>query len=137
MKKAMMTAGLAVSILCGVAGAQDPPKPALRKGVSVRMAVAKHAVERRAADEEQAIEVAITADGKLFAGIEPVQAEALGGVRAGTVYVKADARAPFQNVVAVLDALHGRKVVLLTASPANAAPARLTPRYGIELAVSP
>src|SRR5215471_14544405 len=40
------------SILIFAAGAQESPKLALQKGVSVQMAVADHAVEMRAADEQ-------------------------------------------------------------------------------------
>ncbi len=61
------------SILICVAGAQESPRPALRKGVSVQMPVANHAVEMRAADGPNATVVAITADGKVFAGIEPTE----------------------------------------------------------------
>ena len=80
-----------------VAGAQESPEPALRKGVSVQMPVANHAVEMRAADEPNATVVAITADGKVFAGIEPTDPAALSNLSAETVYVKADSRVPFQT----------------------------------------
>jgi hypothetical protein len=42
------------SVLVCAAGAQESPKPALRKGLSVQMPVADHAVEMRAADEQNA-----------------------------------------------------------------------------------
>src|ERR1022692_3819680 len=102
------------SILICVAGAQESMQPALQKGVSVQMPVADHAVEMRAADAQQATIVAITADGKLFAGTEPTEPSALSKLSAGTVYVKADSQAPFQKVLSVLDAL------LLTAPPKDA-----------------
>src|ERR1035438_3756494 len=75
------------SILICVAGAQESMQPALQKGVSVQMPVADHAVETRAADAQQATVVAITADGKLFAGTEPTEPSALSKLSAGTVYV--------------------------------------------------
>src|ERR1039458_3994935 len=65
------------SILICVAGAQESMQPALQKGVSVQMPVADHAVEMPAADAQQATVVAITADGKLFAGTEPTEPSAL------------------------------------------------------------
>ena len=40
------------------------------------------------------------------------------------MYVKADVRAPYQEVLAVLNALHGKSVVLLSAPP------EVTPRQG-------
>jgi biopolymer transport protein ExbD len=124
------------SILILVAGAQETPRPALRKGVSVHMPVANHAVEMRAADEPNATVVAITADGKVFVGVEPTEPDALSSLRAKTVYVKADSRVPFQTVLAVLDALRGKSVVLLAASPASVKRAKFVSPYGIKVIVS-
>ena len=123
-------------ILMSAAGAQPAPKPALTKGVSVQMPVANHAVEMRAADEPGATVVAITADGKVYAGIEPTEADALSKLNAGTVYVKADSQAPFQKVLVVLDALRGKSVVLLAAAPATADKTKVVPPYGIKLNVA-
>ena len=124
------------SILICVAGAQESPRPALRKGVSVQMPVANHAVEMRAADEPNATVVAITAGGKVFAGIEPTEPGALSNLSAETVYVKADSRVPFQKVLTVLDALRGKSVVLLAAPPKNVKRTKIVPPYGMEVTVS-
>ena len=124
------------SILISVAGAQESPRAALRKGVSVQMPVANHAVEMRAADEPNATVIAITADGKVFAGIEPTEPGALSNLSAETVYVKADSRVPFQTVLTVLDALRGKSVVLLAASPTNVERAKIVSPYGIKVIVS-
>ncbi len=124
------------SILICAAGAQESPRPVPRKGVSVQMAVADHAVEMRAADEQDATVVAITAAGKVYAGIEPTEPRALSKLSAGTVYVKADSQAPFQKVLSVLDALRGKTVVLLAASPKNEGEAKMVPPYGIRMTVS-
>ena len=124
------------TILICVAGAQESSKPALKKGVSVEMAVASHAVEMRAADEQDATVVAITADGKVFLGITPTEPGALASVSAGTVYVKADSRVPYQKVLAVLDALRGKSVVLLTATPNNVERSGIVPPYGMKVSVS-
>ncbi len=124
------------SILTCVAGAQESSKPALRKGVSVQMPVANHAVEVRAADERDATVVAIEANGQVFAGIQLTEPSALSHLSAETVYVKADARVPFQTVLTVLDALRGKSVVLLAASPANAKTAKIVSPYGIKVVVS-
>ncbi len=123
------------SILICATGAQESPQPALRKGASVQMPVADHAVEMRAADAQNAIVVAITADGKLFAGAEPTEPGALSKLSAGTVYVKADSRVPFQKVLTVLDALRGKSVVPLAAPPSSNG-AKIVPPYGMKVIVS-
>ena len=124
---------LIASILISVGFAQQPP---LRQGVSVQMAVAGHAVEMRAADEPNSTVVAITADGKIYSGIKLAEVAALSSLTDETIYVKADSRAPYQKVLAVLDALRGKSIVLLTASPENAARQGYVPPYGVRLAVS-
>ena len=130
-----MRYGLGI-LLAVAACAQEPSNPALRQGVSVQMPVAPHAVEMRGADEPNSFVVAITAEGKIFQGVTATEPEALSGIRAETVFLKADSRAPFQRVLAVLDALHGKSVVLLVAPPATAARGGMTPPYGIRLSVS-
>ncbi len=126
-------------VMCLIAGslacltAQEPYKPALRKGVSVQMPVALHATEMRAADAPDATIVAITADGKVYIGAEPAELGSLSGLRAGTAYVKADARVPYQQILAVLEALRGKRVLLLTAAPGKAAPGAFLPPFGVEV----
>lgn len=130
--KPMIEVFLVGSILiCAVVGQE----PALRKGVSVQMASADHAVEMRAADAQDATVVAITADGKVYAGIERTEPGALSSLSAAKVYVKADSRAQFQTVLAVLDALRGKSVVLLAAPPKKVEGAKVTPPYGMEVMV--
>lgn len=138
--KSVIEACLAASILIAAAGALYSQKPALKQGISLEMPVADHAVEVRAADEQNATIVAITANGKVFAGIEPAAPAALSRLREKTVYVKADVRAPYQQVLGVLDALRGKSVVLLSAPPENAArpgaaSAGYIPPYGTKLTV--
>ena len=123
------------SILIFGAVAQNSQKPVLTPGVSVQMADASHATEMREADEPTARVVAISADGRVFLGIKPTEPAALGDVRESTVYVKADSRAPYQKVLAVLDALRGKSVVLLTAPPQSAVRQTMMPPYGIQLMV--
>ena len=134
--KSLIEACVVGSILICAAGAQESTQPALQKGVSVQMPVADHAVEMRAADTQQATVVAITADGKLFAGAEPTEPGALSKLSAGTVYVKADSRAPFQKVLTVLDALRGKSVVLLAAPPRSVERAKIVSPYGMKVIVS-
>jgi hypothetical protein len=135
--KTVMEACLVGSILICAAGGQDAPRPALRQGVSVQLAVAGHAAEMRAADEPNAMVVAITAEGKVYAGVKVTEPAALSSLSEQTVYVKADARVPYQKVLTVLDALHGKSVVLLTESPAGAAKQQgVLPPYGMKVNVS-
>lgn len=128
-----LTLGIMVA---AAAFAQDPYKPVLRQGVSVQMPVAAHAVEMRAADEPDSIVVAITAEGKVYNGITAAEPETLSAITAGTVFVKADSRAPFQRVLNVLDALKGKSVVLLSAPPAQATKGGIAAPYGIRLTVA-
>jgi biopolymer transport protein ExbD len=134
--KSLIAVCLIGTFLICMAGAQEASTPALQQGVSVQMPVADHGVEMPAADEQQATVIAITADGKLFAGVQPIEAGALGTLNAETVYVKADSRVPFQKVLTVLDALRGKSVVLLAASPANLTGRKVVPPFGIRLTVS-
>ena len=122
-------------LTCG-AYAQDSQRTALKQGVSVQMPVASHAVEMRAADEPDAMVVAITADGRVFAGIQVVEPGTLSSLKDETVYVKADARVSFEKVLAVLDALRGKSVVLLSAPPENTVKQGMVPPYGTRLIVS-
>lgn len=136
MKSAIGMCLMVSVLLCG-ARAQDPSKPVLRPGVSVQMAVAEHGVEMRAADELDATVVAITQAGKVYVGIKPTETAALSDLRDGTVYVKADARVPYQKILAVLDALRGKTVVLLTQPAGNAAkPQGITWPHGVTLTMS-
>ena len=76
--------------------------------------------------------MAITQAGKVYVGIKPTETAALGDLRDATVYVKADARAPYQKILAVLDALRGKTVVLLAQPAGNAAkPQGIAPPYGV------
>jgi hypothetical protein len=131
--KSVIEACLVGSILLSGARAQESQKMVLTKGVSVQMAVADHAVEMRAADEPGAVVVAISENGKVFLGINVTEPGALSTLNADNVYVKADSRAPYQKVLAVLDALRGRSVVLLTAPPADAARQGVVAPYGVKL----
>jgi biopolymer transport protein ExbD len=132
--KSLIEACLLGSILIYGIRAQ---KPVLREGIAVEMPVASHAVEVPAADEQNAVVVAITADGRVFVGIELTEPTALSRLSERTVYVKADARVSYQKVLAVLDALRGKSVVLLSARPANAVRPGYAPPHGTKLIVSP
>ena len=126
---------LIVAGMISTVAAQDPTKPVLRQGISVKMPVASEAVAMPAADAEDATVITLTAEGKLFFGVQPVNADSLVRVTASTVYVKADARAPYQQVLTVLNALHGHSVVLLTAPTVKAEAGQITLPYGVGVAM--
>ena len=134
--KSVIEACFVGAILICAAGGQESQKTALTKGISVRMPVASHAVEMRAADEPNVTVVAIAADGKVFVGIKATEPDALSNLSEGTVYVKADSRVVYQKVLTVLDALRGKSVVLLSAPPENAAKSQgIVPPWGMRLIV--
>jgi len=134
--KAVIEACLAGSILIAGSVARDSQRSVPKKGVSVEMPIAGHAVAMQAADEQNATVVAITANGRVFVGIEPTEPDALSRLNGRTVYLKVDARTPYQKVLAVLDALRGKSVVLLSAPPENAVRPGYVPPYGTQLRVS-
>ncbi len=116
--------------------------PALRRGVTVQEAQSSHAAARPEADQDDAWVVAVTADGKLFFGAEEMTVNSLWDTmkktphrRDADLYVKADARAPYQKVLTALDALRGRSVVLLTAPAVKEEKGKVTPPYGLTVTV--
>lgn len=122
-------------VLTAMTGAQDPTKPMRRPGITVKMPFSSQAVEMPAADKEDVAVVSITADGKLFLGLQPVELNALSSLNDKIAYVKADARATYQTVLTVLDTLRGRQVVLLTAPTSNTPKDTIMPPYGLKLKV--
>jgi biopolymer transport protein ExbD len=134
MKRVLEVCLIAVA-LASMTGAQDATKPMLRPGITVQLPFSSQAAEIPAADEEDATVVTVTADGQLFVGIRPVDLTALTGLHPSVVYVKADARTAYHSVLTVLDALHGRAVVLLTSPPSNAPKEAIMPPYGVKLKV--
>lgn len=117
----------------------------LQKGVSVQMAVTNHATAMPEADSTGAWIVAVTADGKLYFGADPVRPDGLFEAmkvrprnRAAKLYIKADARAPFRSVNKVLEAGQEalfESAVLLTSQPEQATPGAMVPPKGLEVGV--
>ena len=94
--------------------------PMLSKGVNVNLVKTKNPIQMKAADQEDAILVAITRDGKVYLSpgntlMQPDQLSSkvkdLQQNRADkTVYIKADARARFAGVTDVIDNLRNAQV---------------------------
>ena len=134
MKSILEVCLIALVLTCAVV-AQDPTKPVQRQGIPVQMPVASEAVAIPDADALNATVVTLTADGKLFLDTQPAEESALKNLPGPTVYVKADARVPYQQVLTVLDELRGRSVVLLAASSSKTDIGKITPPYGVRVAV--
>jgi biopolymer transport protein ExbD len=124
-------------VLSSILAAQNPAGPVLQQqGVPVQLPVLRQAVAVPDADRSGATVVTVSARGDVYLGADPVTVGEISGLRAPTVYLKADARAPYQQVLTVLSALSGRKVVLLTEATVKAAPEAITPPYGIAVTVA-
>lgn len=118
-------------------------EPVMTKGVSVQMAASNNAVAFPAADRPDAWIVAVTADGRLFFGVNPVTAESLvqnmkatPRNREAKLYIKADARASFSAVKQVLHAAHENlfeTAVLLTEQAQRASEGQVFPPQGLEV----
>ena len=92
--------------------------PMLQKGVSVDMAKATNPREMREADQDDAVVVAVTRDGKIYLGSDQLLIDRLGeriqDLLAAkvdkTVYVKSDRRAKYGGVVDVVDTVRSAGV---------------------------
>ena len=85
--------------------------PMLQKGVSVDMAKATNTRDMQDADKEDAVVLAVTRDGKIYLGSDPIPPDQittqvkdrLENKLDKTVYVKSDANAKYGVVVTVVD----------------------------------
>jgi biopolymer transport protein ExbD len=119
------------------------------KGITVELPVTTNAVAAPKADREDSLIVTVTYDSKVYFGIEPTRPTALTekvkramSNRADkTLYIKADARTAYRNLVVVLDSVRTAGVeglTLLTVQPDGEEPGTLVPPKGLEmLLVSP
>jgi len=119
----------------------------LQRGISVQMAGTANATPIPAADNQDAWIIVLTAEGQLYFGVKPVTPSQLAEEMKAThrhrdqnLYIKADARVPFANVVGVLQA--AREVqfeapVLLTAQTVPTSIGTIVPPNGLEVRVGP
>ena len=92
--------------------------PMLQKGVPVDLAKVNAPRDMQDADKDDAIVVAVTRDGRLYLGSNPVTKEDLTGQIKDrisnkldkTVYVRSDARAKYGDVVAAVDEIRSAGV---------------------------
>jgi len=115
--------------------------PMLQKGVSVDMAKVNNPTPMEDADKEDALLVSITRNGDVFFGSERITVDALtnrvkdrlANKPDKRVYVKADMRARFGNVVEVVDGVRAAGVDdlgLLTDQKKTATPPPAPPAAG-------
>jgi biopolymer transport protein ExbD/biopolymer transport protein TolR len=87
--------------------------PMLSKGVSVDLVRTRNPIAMKAADQEDAVLVAVTRDGQTFLGTQKISEEELASQVSDivtnrldkTVYLKADARSSYERVVEVVNIL--------------------------------
>ena len=92
--------------------------PMLQKGISVDMAKVNNPTPMQDADKEDALLVSVMRDGTVYFGADKITPDSLTGKVKDrltnktnkTVYLKADARAHFGNVVGVVDAVRAAGV---------------------------
>jgi biopolymer transport protein ExbD/biopolymer transport protein TolR len=92
--------------------------PLLQKSTSVNLAQTRYAEDREDADKDDAIMVAVTADGKYYLGVTEMNLVDIGPEVQRLIkdrpkkimYVKSDARAQYGNVVELVDAVRASGV---------------------------
>lgn len=138
---------VAVTLTAGTAPAARAQSPVLQQGVRVQMPVTINAAPMPAADATTAKIVAVTANGSVYFGIDSITltdlAEKLKNTpfqRGEKLYIKADARLPYDKVLQVLEATRTGGIapqVLLTAQSESSVPGTIVPPKGFEVLVDP
>ena len=129
------------------AGMQTPA-PVLQRGINVELPITRSAVLVPEADKENSLIVTITYDGSVYFGVDSMSpitlAERIKNVLSNqgekTLFIKADARAPYAKVVEVIDAAHKtgvERITLLTGQQDPVMPGSVVPPQGLELQVAP
>ena len=125
-------------------GASVQSAPPLQAGISVEMPITKSAIPMPDADREDALIVTVTSDGRIYLGINPRDLSVLAtelqaavrSVKAKTLYLKADGRAPYATVAKIVDAASAAGIetmVLLTSQPIPSIPEGLFPPQGFTI----
>jgi biopolymer transport protein TolR len=115
--------------------------PQLQPGISVEMPVTKNASLVPEADQEDALIVTMRDDGRVYLGVNAIEPDAaaarlrefLSHRQIKTVYIKADACAPYATVMNLIDqatAVGSERTVLLTARRELPTPGTITPPSG-------
>ena len=144
---ACLASFMVAAIPAAVSAQQPGAIVRLQQGVSVQMPATRNAVAVPNADRQDALVVALTADGTAYLSVDRVPTPALADrVRnilstrsEKTLYIKADARVPYGRLVEVIDAVQTsgvEGVTLLTAQQdATDQGNKLVPPKGLEMRV--
>lgn len=125
--------------------AQDQTVP-MQRGIGVQLPATSNAVAVPSADKKDALVVAVTREGRLYLGTDLIRpADLADKVKSElarradkTLYVKADARAPYAYVVKVLDAARTTGVqefTLLTDQTESSEAGKLVTPKGLEMLI--
>src|ERR1700730_14208002 len=103
-KRIAWSAAFLTVVTIMLAAPRSSAAQAMQKGISVELASTSSAAPVPDADKQDALIVTVTETGKLYFGIEPVTPDSVAERikdRAShrTLYIKADARAPYACVV--------------------------------------
>jgi biopolymer transport protein ExbD len=116
--------------------------PMLQRTVSVNLAKANNPIEMKEADQENALLVAVTSDGKVYFDTQQIKdpgdltqkiRDSIANRVDKRVFIKADARARYKNVVDVVDNVRSAGVDqlgLLTEQRRNTTPGTPPPAGG-------
>src|SRR5215831_4817323 len=109
MKSIPVVCGMAM-VLSSVVGAQDNTASVLQQnGIPVRLPASNQATVMPDADRADATVITISAEGDVYLGAQPTDIAVIAGLRVPFVYVKADAQAPYQQVLTILSALNNHQ----------------------------
>ena len=139
---------VAITLTAGITPIAAQPPQAMQKGISVELALTSNAAPMPGADQEDASIVSVTADGSVYFGLNPISPAALSEKVKSSLsdrtekelYIKADARTQYANVMSVLDAVRAAGVKapnLLTAEQDSSEQGSLVPPKGLEVSVGP
>lgn len=138
---------LSLAVIQPFVNAQSVAEIPLQKGISVDLPVTSNAVAVPEADKENALIVTVTSKGGVYLGVSLTSiAElserikpALSHRSEKTLYIKADARAPYASIVRILDSVRTsgiQQLTLLTAQLDQQDASRPVPPKGFEMRIA-
>jgi biopolymer transport protein ExbD len=124
--------------------AQSTAESRMQRGITVDLPVTSHAVALPDADRIDALVVTVTYAGGVYVGVDRTDIATLAEkVRTAisnqggeTLYIKADARIRYANLVRILDSVRTagvQRITLLTAQRDSEKPGTLVPPKGLEM----
>ncbi|MGA8503531.1 MAG: biopolymer transporter ExbD [Candidatus Sulfotelmatobacter sp.] len=131
-----------LAVVIAMSAAPQSSAQAMQRGISVELVPTSSAVPVPDADKSDALIVTVTDDGTIYLGAGSVTPDSLAEKLKGrlshtqTLYIKADARAPYASLVNVVDAAHTAgiaRVTLLTTRPKTAQVGTVVSPEGIEM----